>query len=171
MIRTRSNPRDGAVHSRRRRSRQQLPGNRRGREDPPARSQRRRPDRGSGTRKDAELDLAVVRNRGSIAVYANNGADLVSLDLHRHFRLSVRCQFRLPCTVGMAAVEAAPSTPMRSSPTAPFQWERGRRPAAAFALIWFTRPRPTRPWKSIAGKVLIDVSRPSKNASGAWRVL
>jgi len=37
--------------------------------------------------QNAELDLAVIRNRGSIAVYANNGGDQVTLDVRRHFSL------------------------------------------------------------------------------------
>ena len=56
---------------------------------------------------NAELDLAVIRNRGSIAVYANNGGDQVTLDVRRHFSLNVRYQFVLLYTVGMAAVHDA----------------------------------------------------------------
>ncbi|WP_341953808.1 NADPH:quinone reductase [Salinibacterium sp. TMP30] len=57
--------------------------------------------------QNAELDLAVIRNRGSIAVYANNGGDLVTLDVRRHFSLNVRYQFVLLYTVGPAVLHAA----------------------------------------------------------------
>ncbi len=57
--------------------------------------------------QNAELDLAVIRNRGSVAVYANNGGDHVNLDVRRHFSLNVRYQFVLLYTVGMDAIHAA----------------------------------------------------------------
>ena len=57
--------------------------------------------------QNAELDLAVIRNRGSIAVYANNGGDHVSLDVRKHFSLNIRYQFVLLYTVGMDAIHAA----------------------------------------------------------------
>lgn len=57
--------------------------------------------------RNAELDLAVIRNRGSVAVYANNGGDQVTLDVRRHFSLNIRYQFVLLYTVGMEAVHAA----------------------------------------------------------------
>ena len=57
--------------------------------------------------QNADLDLAVIRNRGSVAVYANNGGDLVNLDVRKHFSLNVRYQFVLLYTVGMEAVRAA----------------------------------------------------------------
>jgi NADPH2:quinone reductase len=57
--------------------------------------------------QNAELDLAVIRNRGSIAVYANNGGDQMTLDVRRHFSLNVRYQFLLLYTVGMDEIRAA----------------------------------------------------------------
>lgn len=57
--------------------------------------------------RNAELDLAVIRNRGSIAVYANNGGDSLTLDVRRHFSLNVRYQFLLLYTVGERELEAA----------------------------------------------------------------
>ncbi|EAR24692.1 oxidoreductase, zinc-binding dehydrogenase family protein [marine actinobacterium PHSC20C1] len=57
--------------------------------------------------QNAELDLAVIRNRGSIAVYANNGGDQVTLDVRRHFALNVRYQFVLLYTVGFDVIRAA----------------------------------------------------------------
>jgi len=57
--------------------------------------------------QNAELDLAVIRNRGSIAVYANNGGDQMTLDVRKHFSLNVRYQFVLLYTVGMDEIRAA----------------------------------------------------------------
>ncbi|MEO7006076.1 MAG: NADPH:quinone reductase [Terrimesophilobacter sp.] len=57
--------------------------------------------------QNAQLDLAVIRNRGSIAVYANNGGDTVTLDVRQHFALNVRYQFLLLYTVGQSALDAA----------------------------------------------------------------
>jgi len=57
--------------------------------------------------QNAELDLAVIRNRGSVAVYANNGGNYVNLDVRKHFSLNVRYQFVLLYTVGMEIVHAA----------------------------------------------------------------
>jgi NADPH2:quinone reductase len=57
--------------------------------------------------QNAQLDLAVIRNRGSIAVYANNGGDTFTLDVRQHFSLNVRYQFLLLYTVGQDALDAA----------------------------------------------------------------
>ncbi len=53
------------------------------------------------------LDLAVVRPRGTIAVYANNGGDEVTLNVRETFSLNVRLQFVLLYTVGDTALQAA----------------------------------------------------------------
>jgi NADPH2:quinone reductase len=57
--------------------------------------------------QNAELDLAVIRNRGSIAVYANNGGDKMTLEVRKHFSLNVRYQFLLLYTVGEDVLRAA----------------------------------------------------------------
>ena len=53
------------------------------------------------------LDVAVVRLRGTIAVYANNGGDQVTLNVRETFSLNVRLQFVLLYTLGDAALRAA----------------------------------------------------------------
>jgi NADPH:quinone reductase len=53
------------------------------------------------------LDLAVVRLRGTIAIYANNGGDQVTLNVRETFSLNVRLQFVLLYTIGDAALRAA----------------------------------------------------------------
>ncbi|GAB3035707.1 NADPH:quinone reductase [Parafrigoribacterium mesophilum] len=57
--------------------------------------------------QNAALDLEVIRNRGSIAVYANNGGDTFTLDVRQHFSRNVRYQFLLLYTVGQDALDAA----------------------------------------------------------------
>ncbi|MBC7725283.1 MAG: NADPH:quinone reductase [Burkholderiaceae bacterium] len=57
--------------------------------------------------QNAELNVRVVRNRASIAVYANNGGDELTLDVRTHFSLNIRYQFLLLYTVGQAEIEAA----------------------------------------------------------------
>ena len=56
---------------------------------------------------NAELNLAVIANRGSISVYANNGGDALTLDIRRHFGLNTRYQFLLLYTVGQDALDSA----------------------------------------------------------------
>jgi NADPH2:quinone reductase len=53
------------------------------------------------------LDLAVVRPRASIAIYANNGGDQVTLNVRETFSLNVRFQFVLLYTLGSRALLAA----------------------------------------------------------------
>lgn len=46
-----------------------------------------------------DLDQAVIRNGGTIAVYANNGGDTLALDVRRTFALNIRYQFLLLYTL------------------------------------------------------------------------
>ncbi|HET6530970.1 MAG TPA: NADPH:quinone reductase [Actinoplanes sp.] len=56
---------------------------------------------------NAELDLAVLRNAGTIAVYANNGGSRMTLDVRSNMVLNARWQFLLLYTVGRPALTAA----------------------------------------------------------------
>ena len=53
------------------------------------------------------LDLAVVRNRGTIAIYANNGGDQFTLDVRATFSRNLRYQFLLLYTLGQDLLDAA----------------------------------------------------------------
>ncbi|GGF44154.1 NADPH:quinone reductase [Marmoricola endophyticus] len=53
------------------------------------------------------LDLAVIRPRATIAIYANNGGDEVTLSVRETFSTNVRFQWVLLYTVGDAALRAA----------------------------------------------------------------
>jgi len=53
-----------------------------------------------------ELDLAVLRTRGTIATYANDGAKRVELDVRQNMTLNTRFQFLVLYTVGPQALAA-----------------------------------------------------------------
>ena len=53
------------------------------------------------------LDLAVVKIRGTIAIYANNGGDQLTLDVRATFSRNLRYQFVLLYTLGQDLVDAA----------------------------------------------------------------
>jgi NADPH2:quinone reductase len=57
--------------------------------------------------QNAELNQAVAKNRASVAVYANNGGDTVTLPVVDSFVKNLRYQFLLLYTVGREALDAA----------------------------------------------------------------
>ncbi|MCS5713275.1 NADPH:quinone reductase [Herbiconiux sp. CPCC 205716] len=57
--------------------------------------------------RNAALNAQVLANHGSIAVYANDGGDEVTLDVRGHFAINARYQFLLLYTVGQDALSAA----------------------------------------------------------------
>jgi NADPH2:quinone reductase len=56
---------------------------------------------------NAELDLAVLRTRGTISIYANDGGAPFNLDVRRNMGLNARYQFILLYTVGWDRIVAA----------------------------------------------------------------
>jgi NADPH2:quinone reductase len=56
---------------------------------------------------NAELDQAVLRPRGTISVYANEGGNPLTLDVRRNMGLNARYQFVLLYTVGWDRIAAA----------------------------------------------------------------
>jgi NADPH:quinone reductase len=56
---------------------------------------------------NAELDLAVLRRRGTISIYANDGGGPFNLDVRRNMGLNARYQFILLYTVGWDRIAAA----------------------------------------------------------------
>jgi NADPH:quinone reductase len=56
---------------------------------------------------NAELDLAVLRPRGTISIYANDGATPFNIDVRRNMGLNTRYQFVLLYTVGWDRITAA----------------------------------------------------------------
>lgn len=57
--------------------------------------------------QNLRLDLQVIRPRGTIAVYANNGGDEITLSVRETFSTNARFQWVLLYTVGQAALSAA----------------------------------------------------------------
>ena len=57
--------------------------------------------------QNLRLDLQVVKPRGTVAIYANNGGDEVTLSVRETFSTNVRFQWVLLYTVGWAALRAA----------------------------------------------------------------
>jgi NADPH2:quinone reductase len=57
--------------------------------------------------QNAELDAAVVKNRGSVAIYANNGGDQFTLDIRPNMMANARYQFLILYTVGEEALRHA----------------------------------------------------------------
>lgn len=57
--------------------------------------------------RNADLDLAVLRVRGTIAIYGNDRGDTFQFDFGRSIGLNARYQFVLLYTVGQDAVDAA----------------------------------------------------------------
>ena len=57
--------------------------------------------------QNLRLDVQVVKPRGTIAIYANNGGDEVTLSVRETFSTNVRFQWVLLYTVGQSALRAA----------------------------------------------------------------
>jgi NADPH2:quinone reductase len=57
--------------------------------------------------QNLRLDLQVIRPRATIAIYANNGGDEVTLSVRETFSTNARFQWVLLYTVGQAALTAA----------------------------------------------------------------
>lgn len=57
--------------------------------------------------QNLRTDLRLIRPRGTIAIYANNGGDEVTLSVRETFSTNARFQWVLLYTVGQAALRAA----------------------------------------------------------------
>ncbi len=57
--------------------------------------------------QNLRLDVQVIKPRGTIAIYANNGGDEVTLSVRETFSTNARFQWVLLYTVGQAALRAA----------------------------------------------------------------
>ncbi|MFL6027559.1 MAG: NADPH:quinone reductase [Friedmanniella sp.] len=108
--------------------------------------------------QNADLNLAVLANHGTVAVYANSGGQSASLDIVQHFGRNIRYQFLLLYTVGEDALAVAaeditralvdgalPVGPEAGLPLTRFPLERT---AEAHAAVE----------DGVVGKVLIDIA-------------
>jgi NADPH:quinone reductase len=107
---------------------------------------------------NADLDLAVIANHGTIAVYANNGGDRVTFDVRTQFALNVRYQGLLLYTVGPDALAAATEaiTAALEDGALPVGEDAGL-PLVRFPLEQ-TADAHAAVEDGVVGKVLIDVS-------------
>jgi NADPH2:quinone reductase len=108
--------------------------------------------------RNAELNAAVLANHGSVAVYANDGGDRMTLDVRGHFALNVRYQFLLLYTVGDEALRAAAEdiTLALADGALPVGDDAGL-PITRFPLEQ-TAAAHDAVEQSVVGKVLIDVT-------------
>jgi len=103
------------------------------------------------------LDLAVLRTRGTIAIYANNGGDTVTLDVRPNMMLNTRLQFLLLYTIGDEALRAAAEdiTAALADGALPVGEEHGL-PLVRFPLA-ATADAQAAVENDTVGKVLVDV--------------
>jgi NADPH2:quinone reductase len=106
------------------------------------------------------LDLAVIRTRATIAVYASDGGTSVPLEVGPNIVLNTRLQFLLLYTVGHEALSAAAAdiTAALRDGALPVGEEHGL-PLHRFALA-DTAAAHDAVEAGVVGKVLIDVTRP-----------
>jgi NADPH2:quinone reductase len=109
---------------------------------------------------NARLNHAVVANHGTIAVYANNGGDVMQLDVRAHFSRNIRYQFLLLYTLDPEALRAATEdvTAAAEAGALPVGEEAGL-PLTRFPLER-TADAHAAVEAGVVGKVLIDVSAP-----------
>jgi NADPH2:quinone reductase len=107
---------------------------------------------------NAPLNQKVVKNGGTVAVYANNGGDTVELDVVSTFVLNLRYQFLLLYTLDPAALRAAAEdvTAALRDGALPVGEDAGL-PLVRFPLER-TADAHAAVEGSVVGKVLIDVS-------------
>ena len=105
-----------------------------------------------------ELDLAVLKNRGTIAIYANNGGNTLTLDVRPNMVLNTRFQFLLLYTVGDEALAAAAEdiTAALEAGALPVGEEHGL-PLLRYPLVETAEAHAAVEADSV-GKVLVDVA-------------
>lgn len=108
---------------------------------------------------NADLDLDVIANHGTIAVYANNGGDRVAFDVRKQFALNVRYQGLLLYTLTPEALRAATEdiTAALEAGVLPVGEDAGL-PLVRFPLEQAADAHAAVE-DGVTGKVLIDVSR------------
>jgi NADPH:quinone reductase len=116
--------------------------------------------------QNVPLDLAVVRPRGSIAIYANNGGDQLSLNVRETFSHNVRFQFVFLYTVGSRALLAAAEDVTAAMRDGALDVGEDR----GVPLHHYPLERAADAHQAVedetVGKVLIDVSSPEPVAAG-----
>ncbi len=108
--------------------------------------------------QNAALNLSVAAEHATIAVYANNGGDVMSLDVRKHFSLNVRYQFLLLYTVGDEALNSAIADVAAAVRDGAMEvGEKAGLPLHRFTLA-DTEQAHAAVENGIVGKVLIDIA-------------
>ena len=111
--------------------------------------------------RNAALDASVIANHGTIAVYATDGGNEMTLDVRHHFSLNVRYQFLLIYTVGAEPLAAAAEDiGLALADGALDVGEQAGLPLTRFPLER-TADAHAAVEAGTVGKVLIDVAMPS----------
>jgi NADPH2:quinone reductase len=107
---------------------------------------------------NARLNRAVIANHGTVAVYANNGGEQMTLDVLAHFALNVRYQFLLLYTLDPDALRAATEDIVTALEAGVLPVGEG----AGLPIVRFPLDRTADAHAAVEanviGKVLIDVS-------------
>ncbi|MEO6880090.1 MAG: NADPH:quinone reductase [Mycobacteriaceae bacterium] len=107
---------------------------------------------------NAALNAAVVANRGSIAIYANNGGDEMTLAVRSHMVANTRLQFVLLYTVGeQALTDAADDVAAATDDGAMAVGEEAGLPLHRFPLAR-TADAHAAVQDAVVGKVLVEVT-------------
>jgi NADPH:quinone reductase len=106
---------------------------------------------------NAELDLAVLRPRGTISIYANDGGAPFDLDVRRNMGLNSRYQFVLLYTVGWDLIAAAAADINQAIDDGAFSvGEEAGLPLHRFSLEDTARAHAAVE-AGVTGKVIVDV--------------
>ena len=109
-----------------------------------------------------ELDLAVVRNHGTISIYGNNGGNTFSVDVLRTFGLNIRYQFVLLYPLSADLLQAAGEDVNTAVASGALQvGEHAGLPLHHYALE-DTAAAHDAVESGVTGKVLIDVAEPAE---------
>lgn len=108
--------------------------------------------------QNAALNAAVTANRASIAIYANNGGEEMTLDVRAHMVLNTRVQFVLLYTVGeQAMLDAAADVAAAAADGAMRVGRDAGLPVHRFSLDR-TADAHSAVQDGVVGKVLVEVS-------------
>ena len=110
-----------------------------------------------------QLDLAVIRARGTISVYANNGGDEVTFAVRETFSTNARVQFVLLYTVGQKALSAAAEDVNAAVADGGFRVGEGHGVPVHHYPLDRTADAHRAVEDGAVGKVLVDVSSPGQS--------
>ena len=108
--------------------------------------------------QNLRLDLQVIRPRATIAIYANNGGDEVTLSVRETFSTNARFQWVLLYTVGQAGPARGGRGHHRRPRRRRLRHRRGARPPVHHYPLEQTAAAHAAVEDGVVGKVLLDVA-------------